>query len=123
MSYMALLAASVLLPGDSHMSSGANETAMIFGSIFVVLLGTVIWIVYFRKKPQRRRHRRHPHNFAGNAPARAAATHEETVVEVKHRRVRRNQRRKRQQNPTLADIRGLPPVRTGNPQSGSPASF
>jgi hypothetical protein len=126
MTSMVLMGASVLLPGDSHMSSSANEVVIIFGSLLAVILGIVIWAVYFRKGPRRHRHRQHPSHgqTASLTPQRIETNGEPPTGEAKRRRrVRRNQYPKRPQNPTLADTKGLPPFRTENPRSNSPSPF
>jgi hypothetical protein len=92
-----------------------KETLAIFGGLFVVLLVIVVWILCFRKPSSRHHH--HPRSRSRSAQRNE--TQEPAQPVVRKRRVRRSKYRQRPFNPTLAQTRGLPPLRDERQQSTS----
>jgi LPXTG-motif cell wall-anchored protein len=76
-----------------HSMGGTGESLAIFGALGLATLLALVWAIYFRKR--RRRH-------AGQRTQRLAC------LPKRKGRLRREHRRR---NPTLAETRGLPPVR------------
>lgn len=77
---------------------------LIFGGAILLVAGAVmIWAVAFRKKPRTRRYRYHRHQ-----PKQREEKHSSDSKTEKSERRRRSEPRR---NPTLAETRGLPPVR------------
>jgi heme/copper-type cytochrome/quinol oxidase subunit 2 len=68
----------------SSLSPGWLDIFVVLGAILLVVIGTFIWAVFFRKKTRSR---------------------------SRHRRQRADHHGRRPVNPTLAQIGGLPPVR------------
>jgi hypothetical protein len=94
-----------------------HSTAIFITLLVLIVAGVFIWAAFFRKPTRRRssRHRSRPKEEVAspNGAADAAAQ----TVRRRHKR-----RRKRQPlNPTLAETRGLPPVR--DKQSTPPPSY
>ena len=86
-----------------------KESLILIGAISVVIAILFIWAVYFRKRGRRRKHHHHH-----SEPQRTVLPpREEHPAPVKHGRgrSRRSRREHRPRNPTLAETRGLPPVR------------
>lgn len=73
------------------------------GAILLVAGAVMIWAVAFRKKPKTRRYRYHRHQSTRGDSKSAS----DSGPEKSERRRRSEPRR----NPTLAETRGLPPVR------------
>ena len=85
-----------------------EEGLIVFGAIAVVIAILFIWAVYFRRRGRRRKHHHHSESQRAVLPPR-----EDHPAPVKHGRgrSRRSRREHRPRNPTLAETRGLPPVR------------
>lgn len=77
---------------------------LIYGGAILLVAGAVmIWAVAFRRKPKTRRYRYHRHQ-SGRSDSKDTS---DSAAEKSERRRRAEPRR----NPTLAETRGLPPVR------------
>ena len=89
-------------------TSGLSEGLIIFGAVGVTILLLFIGVVIFRKQILRRRH--HRHNKSGQVLA-VGSSHGSAVAnhDKLHRNRRRVRRKRRRRNPTLAEVRGLPP--------------
>jgi len=85
-----------------------QESLMLIGAIVFVTLVIFIWAVYFRK-----RGRRHKHHHRSETQKAVTPPKEERPAPVKHgrRKSQHSRREHRPRNPTLAETRGLPPVR------------
>ena len=85
-----------------------KESLILIGAISVVTAIIFIWAVYFRKRSRRHKHHHHPVSQKG-IPLRR----DEHPAPVKHgrKKSRRSRHEHRPRNPTLAETRGLPPVR------------
>jgi cell division protein FtsN len=96
------------------------EILATFGSIAAAVIIAVIWAVYYSLKKKKRKHHKHRHHHHAKsadaaAPAEDAAETPPPAEEVKTRRKWKRQRRPhRPLNPTLAQTRGLPPMRDEN---------
>jgi hypothetical protein len=84
---------------------GARGGIIIFGALLAVVLVIFIWAVGFRKKPRQRKYR---HRHADKAAPLATTQNGNGDAHRKRRRPRSGRRRL---NPTLAQTRGLPPIR------------
>jgi hypothetical protein len=80
--------------------------------LVVVTLGIFVWAYFFRKKPRQRKYRHHHQKHADKeaVPQGEAAPAPEPVTRRRHR-ARRSKYPPRPLNPTLAQSRGLPPMR------------
>ena len=85
-----------------------KESLILIGAISVVTAIIFIWAVYFRKRGRRHKHHHRSESQKGISPPR-----EERPAPVKHgrKKSRRSRHEHRPRNPTLAETRGLPPVR------------
>ncbi|MDB6124701.1 MAG: hypothetical protein JWQ71_3694 [Pedosphaera sp.] len=88
-------------------STSTLEILCILGSLIIVILGIVTWVVYFREKPRRRKHH---HSYEKSEKVAGERTDDKEGG-------RRRRRRERTRNPTLAEKGGLPPLRTEAPPS------
>jgi hypothetical protein len=101
---------------------GFRDRVILFSTLLAVVIGVLAWAIFIRK-PHRRR-RRHYHYPKHGNPASAPPTGQtpppagEPVREHSRHRHRRS-RHNRTLNPTLAETRGLPPVR-GNSRPPQP---
>jgi hypothetical protein len=86
--------------------SSLAQILIIFGSLFAVTGIIAVWLIYFRKK----RHHHEHHWKTRDARPGDAADSSKIAVETGNRKERRR-RKQRPRNPTLAETRGLPPVR------------
>jgi len=79
------------------------------GAIAVVAGGVMLWAVLFRK---RRKHRSYPHH-RDRSLSRAASAKSSTETDGAADNGERKRRRRSEprRNPTLAETRGLPPIR------------
>jgi hypothetical protein len=91
------------------------QTSIVVGSLLVVTGLIAGWVIFFRKK---RRHRHEHHWKNRDAQSAAAAGNSGTASSAENRKDRR---RRRPRNPTLAETRGLPPVR--DRQSNRPPPY
>ena len=96
----------------------AKERLLIFGAIFLVIIGVLLWAVLFRKS-RRRAARRESHRHRRTSFAKRTAKGVAELKQYVQERQRRSRRRHRPRNPTLAETGGLPPPRTELP-SGDP---
>jgi len=84
----------------------------------------VIWVLLFYKGVRRRRHRgHHSHHHFDRQPEPRASSGERVTLTPEPapvRRWRRRRRAHRPRNPTLAETRGLPPLRAERPPEPSP---
>jgi hypothetical protein len=92
------------------------EVLVTFGAISLAVVVAVIWAVFYSLKKKKRKHhahRRHRSESASGASPRTSAASEHPPAETDSRqRIRR--RSHRPLNPTLAQTRGLPPMRDEN---------
>ena len=93
------------------MAPATRDALLIFGAITVVVLLALIWAAFVRKS---KRHRKH--HYPRARTERTATVESERPKEAKRRKFRRR-RESRPRNPTLAETGGLPPVRSGPPES------
>jgi hypothetical protein len=94
--------------------SGSRQSILIFGMLLLVSFMAFAWAAFFRRRPRQRvRHHHHRHiepvtpaasEQNGNGGTPSANGHSQG----RRRRVRREHRPR---NPTLAETRGLPPIR------------
>jgi hypothetical protein len=104
---------SILLKNIGH--TGWSQTAIIFGAIALVALVPFLLVWCFRRRifHRHKRHHHHHHHYRP-APQIAAAT-ERLMPDENGGKVRKRWRRSkyphRPLNPTLAQTRGLPPLR------------
>ncbi len=85
------------------------KEALIFaGAIVFVITVIFIWAVWFRKRGRRHKHHHRSESQKGISPP---PKDETPPVKHGHRKSRRSKREHRPRNPTLAETRGLPPVR------------
>jgi hypothetical protein len=82
----------------------------LIGSILLVSLGVFVWAAFFRK-PKRHRHR-HPHRHPAPAPMTPPRERHRSGWRFFRKHHHRRRRKERPRNPTLAEVGGLPPVRT-----------
>jgi hypothetical protein len=109
----------LLLKSMGH--TGWSQTSIIISSLTAVALFSFLMVYIFRKKILGRHKRHHFHRHVTNS---AAATANPPVAEsggkVK-KRWRRSRHAHRPLNPTLAETRGLPPLREeGTPPPPAP---
>jgi hypothetical protein len=83
---------------------------VILGTYLAVAAAVFIWAAFFRKRGRHRRSHRHRHSPAPAAQP-VARQHRSSRWHL-FRRHHRRRRRKFARNPTLAEARGLPPVRS-----------
>lgn len=95
--------------------SSLTQTLIVFGSLLMVTVAIFIWVVYFRKK---KRHPPHHWNLRDEKAGVSAGT--APAAREKGNRKERRRRRRRPRNPTLAETRGLPPVRDRQPNRPPP---
>jgi len=86
-----------------------KEGLIFMGAILFVTLIIFIWAVYFRKRGRRHKH----HHHRSETQKVIAPPKDERPAPERHgrKRSRRSRREHRPRNPTLAETRGLPPVR------------
>ncbi len=103
---------------DLKLSGSVREGLYIFGALVLVTVPIVIWAAFYRKKPRRRVYRHHhrshhhDHNSAETPPLTTSGSSAESAPLIRKRKGwRRSRHRERPMNPTLAQTRGLPPVR------------
>lgn len=111
MNLIPILAAPTLtdLPEYSRGSRlAANDMALVVGSVGLLVLGIIVWVVFIRGK---RKHPDEENTPKLNANVKPAVTITEDGRE-RHRKKKRVRRRDhRQRNPTLDKTGGLPPPR------------
>jgi flagellar biosynthesis/type III secretory pathway M-ring protein FliF/YscJ len=85
---------------QSRFMRSLPQSLAVLGALVGVSLLAFFWVVLVRKRRRRRRHRHHPQ------PA---------IQKVREQEDQKKRRRRdrRPRNPTLAETRGLPPVRDG----------
>lgn len=83
------------------------------GAILLVAGGVMIWAVAFRKKPRTRRYRYHRHQ--------SERSDSKSVADSSPDKSERRRRSEPRRNPTLAETRGLPPIR--GEESSSPEHY
>lgn len=84
------------------------EHSMLMGIIFLVIVAIFVWAAFIRK-PSRRHHSHRP---------RDPRPHSNTEFLKARKRRKRRRKDKLPMNPTLAQTRGLPPVRDDHRSSG-----
>lgn len=104
---------------------GANrEFFIVVAAMSGAAVLAMIWAFVFYKGGRRRRHRRHhSHDHFDRPPQSRTANGKHVAVAsaaVPARRWRRRRREHRPRNPTLAETRGLPPLREERPPEPSP---
>jgi hypothetical protein len=102
----------------SDISPNTMELLAIFTGFVVVVALVLVWVLYFRK-PSRPHHHHHRRSQARTQNAPENEIQEAVQPVVKKRRVRRSRHPQRPFNPTLAQTRGLPPLRHEGQQSTS----
>jgi hypothetical protein len=88
------------------------QLLIVGGSLFAVILFAVVWAVFIRRKSPRRRRR---HHWRTHSPAIVNGSGSDSAPEPGRRR-RRSRSNERPRNPTLAETRGLPPLRDQEPK-------
>lgn len=86
------------------------QNTILVSALFVLIALVFAWAAFIRK-PSRRREK-HPR------PRPVLETNLSTAASVKQRKRRRRKRTQLPTNPTLAEIRGLPPIRNDYRASG-----
>jgi hypothetical protein len=99
-----------LLHVTLNLSPGMRNGLIIFGSLVAVSLVVFIWAACIRKKPRRRKYRYHQSKGATAIQDEAEAA--PAPAEPVRRKWRRPRSGRRLLNPTLAETRGLPPLRS-----------
>ncbi|MDB6067278.1 MAG: hypothetical protein JWR26_3486 [Pedosphaera sp.] len=94
------------------------QVLLIVGAIIVIVGLVFIWAIFFRKPGRRRRkHHKHRKKFPQAENKLVEDTVEKTAVTVEENNSRKKRRRSRREhrprNPTLAETKGLPPIREG----------
>jgi hypothetical protein len=94
-------------------SSSTIEGVVIFGSLILVTLIVFGWVVFFRTRGHRRHSHSHRHSPgpAANAPAAGSPGKKSFWRARRQHRRRHGEDEPLPRNPTLAEERGLPPVR------------
>ena len=96
------------------MGSKLFELAAMFGAVLLAVIIGTTWAVLYSKKRKRRPHRQ-KHQEQPGYVSKTTAKVAESEEEIKVRKKWRYQRRPhRPLNPTLAQTRGLPPLRDEN---------
>lgn len=102
----------------SDISPDTMEVLAIFTGFVVVVAVALVWVLYFRK-PSRRHYHHHRRSQSRTQNVPENEMQEAAQPIAKKRRVRRSRHPQRPFNPTLAQTRGLPPLRHGQQQSTS----
>jgi hypothetical protein len=89
-----------------------RDKLIIFGAIALVTLLLLLWAVFLRKRGRRHHSHHHSHEHPSRPAEVPAVNNEEGAARPGKRRWRR---RRHSRNPTLAETRGLPPVRQESP--------
>ena len=89
-----------------RMSPQARERWLIFSALGLVILGTVCWAVFFRKKPRRKRGHIKRTRFSVGKSLAASWAELRRVFAMRERQRKRKGHRPR--NPTRAEVGGLP---------------
>ncbi|MDB6067382.1 MAG: hypothetical protein JWR26_3590 [Pedosphaera sp.] len=92
------------------------QILLIVGAIILIVGLIFIWAIFFRKPARRRRkhhkHRKHPPKTDSKSAEAAIKKAPAAVVESNKGKKRRRSRHERlPRNPTLAETKGLPPIR------------
>jgi len=102
---------------DAHkqfMNSKIYGTVAMFVAVTLAVIVGAIWAILYSQKRKKRPHRHHQKERPGYVSS-TQTTVEESEDEIKVRKKWRRQRRPhRPLNPTLAQTKGLPPVRDEN---------
>jgi len=102
----------------AHFGLGWLEVFAVLGAILLVVLGLVLWVIYFRKtKRRRRKYREHRGSYREKLEKSAS-----DIKEYVDKRHRRRGHGHHHQNPTLAETGGLPPRRSPDDQSSPDAT-
>lgn len=112
--------------GDAFAGWRAANSSALGGIILICAIGLVtvlvlVWAAFFRKRRKRRRSHHHSHHRSGEEDAASPAPVEEVEAPAvvppppERRRHRRSRHRHHARNPTLAETKGLPPVRPESP--------
>src|ERR1051326_7316245 len=97
-----------------------NQIGVLLGAIAFVIIATLVWAIFFRKRPDdtsRRYSYRRMRDLEADSSAASVASSDSCVPvdgnssPVKKKRRRKRRRPHRPRNPTLAETGGLPPVR------------
>ncbi len=98
-----------------YFSSGTHEVLIMSGGIFVAIAIGTLWAIYYSKKKKSRPHRPHRRDADKDRPLNFRVTEPAPTADDPSRKKFRKQRRPhRPMNPTLAQTRGLPPLRDEN---------
>jgi peptidoglycan/LPS O-acetylase OafA/YrhL len=95
------------------LSPGNREALLVFAALLLIITLLVAWILYFRNPSRRRRsHRKHSQERSERPVANELSKSGAGETSSKRRRkVRRSSHPQRPINPTLAQTRGLPPLK------------
>jgi hypothetical protein len=114
--YLRVLIAEI----NPKLTGTGQEALYVICGVVVLAVALFIFVVLYRKKSRRGTHRSHHHHHGNEAEGQplGAGTNVENGAVRKRRRSRRSKYPERPLNPTLAQTRGLPPLRN---QSTPPA--
>jgi hypothetical protein len=87
---------------------GTREGLMVFGALFLVISLILIWAIFVRKPPRKRKYHYHYPSTKSHPNAVDGGGSGEAPAKKKWRRRRREHRPR---NPTLSETGGLPPIR------------
>ena len=108
---------SDFIPGHhSAWREAFHEAAIILGIILSISAIIFIWAVWLRRKPRRRKHHQHRHITVPESTGTPAPDGTGTALESGpggSGRRRHSRHKTRPMNRTLAETKGLPPVRDG----------
>ena len=113
---LADLEVSDIMEAQKHYSdSPLYYMLIILGAITVAAILACIWAIFYSLKRKKRKHHKHRHHHRQPLPIAPTATGNGAKLppaEDRSQKKRRKQRRPhRPMNPTLAQTRGLPPLR------------
>jgi hypothetical protein len=93
-----------------------------FGAIGLVTLLVLLWAIFLRKSRRRRHSHHHSHEHSSRPTEAPEGPNEDADLSPAQDRCnpRRERRRRRSRNPTLAETGGLPPVRPDDPPDRQP---
>jgi hypothetical protein len=107
--FLAAIAANGAVSPWYKLSAGVREQIVLVSALTLVTLFIVVWALLFRKRRRRRSHRSSP-TLARSAIASNVQRHGDPSP--KRRKWRRRRGEERPRNPTLAETRGLPRLRS-----------
>jgi hypothetical protein len=96
------------------MGTKGFEALAMFGALLLAIVIGTIWAILYSKKRKRRPHRQHHQEQPGYISKTTAKVAESDGGIKVRKKWRRQRRPHRPVNPTLAQTRGLPPLRDEN---------